>query len=139
MSQLIPSLAFAGNAEEVLTAYQNALGGTLELARFRGTPAEAMAPAAWLDKILYGSLHSQYGVVSAMDAPPGHQGTPGDNFSITVQLEDEAQAARIFAALADGGKITMPFEATFYAKKFGMLKDRFGTAWMVQVPAVVHA
>jgi len=139
MSQLIPSLAFAGNAEEVLTAYQNALGGNLELARFRGTPAEAMAPADWLDKILYGSLHSPFGVLSAMDAPPGRQGTPGDNFSITVQLEDETQAAKIFTALAGGGKVTMPFESTFFAKKFGMLKDRFGISWMVQVPAAVHA
>jgi PhnB protein len=139
MSQLIPSLAFAGNAEDVLTAYQNALGGNLELARFRGTPAEAMAPADWLDKILYGSLHSPFGILSAMDAPPGRQGTQGDNFSISVQLEDEAQAERIFMALAGGGNVMMPFEATFFATKFGMLKDRFGIQWMIHVPAVVHA
>jgi PhnB protein len=137
MAQLIPNLAFAGNAEEVLGHYQRALGGDLELARYAGSPAEAMAPAAWGDKILYGSLHSPFGVVSAMDAPPGHQGTPGDNFSISVQLEDEARAAAIFAALAGGGDVTMPFEPTFYAKKFGMLKDRFGIRWMVHVPVAV--
>ena len=139
MSQLIPNLAFAGNADEALNHYQNVLGGNLELARFRGTPAEAMVPAEWLDKVLFASLHSPFGVLSAMDAPPGRQGTPGGNFSITVQLDDEAQAAHIFTALADGGNVTMPFETTFFAKKFGMLKDRFGISWMVQVPAAVHA
>jgi PhnB protein len=139
MSQLIPSLGFAGNAEEALTFYKSALGGELELARFRGTPAEAMAPVEWLDKILYGSLRSPFGVISAMDAPPGRAGTPGDNFSINVQLDDEARAAQIFAALGSGGNVTMPFETTFFAKKFGMLKDRFGIGWMVNVPAAVPA
>ncbi len=70
---------------------------------------------------------------------PGARATPGDNFSINVQLEDEAQAAKIFAALSDGGTVSMPFEPMFFAKKFGMLKDRFGIAWMVHVPVAVPA
>ena len=138
MSQLIPSLAFAGNAEEVLTAYQNALGGNLELARFRGTPAEAMAPADWLDKILYGSLHSPFGILSAMDAPPGRGGA-GDNISICRAASTTKRNRRYFHGARGGGNVMMPFEATFFATKFGMLKDRFGIQWMIHVPAVVHA
>jgi PhnB protein len=102
--------------------------------RFRNAPEAAQGlPDTWLDKVLYGALHSPFGDVAAMDAPPGRAGEPGDNFAISISLDDETRAAAIFTKLADGGKVMMPFEKTFFATKFGMTADKFGIKWMVNV------
>jgi len=69
-----------------------------------------------------------------MDAPPGREGKPGDNFAIAVDVDDEGRAANVFAKLAADGTVLMPFEATFFARKFGMANDKFGVRWMVHVP-----
>jgi PhnB protein len=133
---LNPNLFFSGNAEEVLGYYRSALGGDIELMRFADAPEAAQSvPAEWSSKVLYGALHSPFGDVAAMDAPPGRAGTPGDNFAISINLDDETRAADIFAKLAAGGNVMMPFEKTFFAKKFGMTADKFGIKWMVNVAA----
>jgi PhnB protein len=69
-----------------------------------------------------------------MDAPPGREGTPGGNFAIAVDVDDEQRAADVFAKLAADGTVLMPFETTFFARKFGMINDKFGVRWMVNVP-----
>ncbi|MGP6159375.1 MAG: VOC family protein [Vulcanimicrobiaceae bacterium] len=131
--QLTPNLFFNGNAEEVLEHYRSALGGEVEIIRFEGSPAAENAPAGWERKVLYGTVRSPLGVVAAMDAPPSHATkTPGDNFSLSVQTESEAQADAVFAKLLAGGTQMMPLEKTFWAAKFGMLMDKFGIRWMVQ-------
>lgn len=135
--QLYPNLFFAGDAEAALSLYRDALGGDVQIVRFAGTPAGAHIPSEWESKVLYGALASPFGVINAMDAPPGREGAPGDNFAIEIRLEDETQAAEIFSRLCAGGNVTMPFEETFFAKKFGMGADRFGVKWMVNVPSVV--
>jgi PhnB protein len=56
-----------------------------------------------------------------------------EGFSLSINVADEAEAERVFNALADGGLVTMPLEKTFWAPKFGMLQDRFGVGWMVSV------
>jgi PhnB protein len=66
----------------------------------------------------------------ASDAPPDRRQKP-QGFSVSVHIEDEKEAERLFEALADGGTTTMPFAETFWAKRFGMCVDRFGTPWMV--------
>lgn len=131
---LRPNLMFAGNAETVLTHYRAALGGDIEVIRFAGSPAEPHVPADWGTKVLYGTVHSPYGEVNVMDAPPGREGTPGDNFAIAIDVDDEGCAADVFAKLAADGTVLMPFEATFFARKFGMTNDKFGVKWMVRVP-----
>jgi PhnB protein len=131
---LRPNLMFAGNAESALTHYRAALGGELEIIRFAGSPAEEHVPADWSTKVLYGAVHSPYGEVNVMDAPPGREGTPGDNFAIAVDVDDEHRAADVFAKLAADGTVLMPFEKTFFARKFGMANDKFGVRWMVNVP-----
>jgi PhnB protein len=134
--QLNPNLFFSGNAEDVLGHYRSALGGDVEIVRFAGSPAADFAPPDWGSKVLYGSLRSPVGVVNVMDAPPGREGTPGDNFAIGIDFESEALAEDVFAKLATGGSVIMPFEQTFWAKKFGMLTDKFGIKWMVNVAEV---
>ncbi|GAC1426615.1 MAG: VOC family protein [Candidatus Velthaea sp.] len=135
--ELHPNLFFAGNAEDALAHYHNALGGEVEIVRFAGTPAADGVPPEWAGKVLYGSLRSPFGVVTVMDAPPGREGTPGGNFAIEVQLESETHAAEIFSKLCAGGDVLMPFEQTFFAKKFGMTADKFGVKWMLNVAATV--
>ena len=130
---LRPALTFAGNAESALAHYSAALGGNPEIVRFGGTPAEKDVPAQWSSKVLYGALHSPYGDVSVMDAPPGREGTPGDNFAIAIDLDDEQKAIDVFDKLSAAGAVLMPFEKTFFAQKFGMATDKFGVRWMVSV------
>jgi PhnB protein len=125
---------FTGNAEIALTHYRAALGGELEIIRFAGSPAEDDVPAHWSAKVLYGTVHTPYGDVNVMDAPPGREGSPGDNFAIAVDIDDEQRAADVFDKLAADGTVLMPFEPTFFARKFGMTNDKFGVKWMVNVP-----
>jgi PhnB protein len=66
----------------------------------------------------------------ASDAPPEHY-RPMQGFSVTVGVEEPAEAERIFKAFAEGGQVTMPIQETFWALRFGMLVDRFGTPWFV--------
>ncbi len=73
----------------------------------------------------------------ASDAPPQYHKTP-QGFSVSLHVKTEDEAERIFKALAEGGTVTMPLEKTFWAARFGMLTDRYGTPWMIncdQMPA----
>jgi PhnB protein len=137
--QIRPNLNFAGNAADVLAYYQAAFGGELEITRFAGTLPEKHVPPGWGDKVLYGRLMTAYGEVDVMDAPPGRESQIGGNVAIAIDIDDEAKAEAIFAKLAAGGEVMMPFEETFFARKFGMTNDKFGTRWMVTVAPVVAA
>ena len=129
---LTPYLFFKGNSEEVLEHYRDAIGGKVEIVRFADTPVAGSMPPEWGNKVLHGTLNSPVGVVNIMDAPPGREGSPGDNFSIGIQADSETQAQSIFTKLSAGGTVMMPFEKTFWAEKFGMLTDKFGIKWMIQ-------
>ena len=95
-----------------------------------GTPAEQHVPAEWRDKILHARLVVGDAVLMASDSPPGHYQKP-QGFTVSIQINDTARAEAIFGGLADGGTVTMPFAETFWAARFGMLVDKFGTPWMV--------
>jgi PhnB protein len=128
---LNPYLHFNGNAEEALEHYRSALGGDIEIMRWKGSPAEGYVPADWGSKVMHGRLSSPAGVIMAADGSPESAGKTGDNVSIAVHPESEAAADAIFAKLSDGGQVTMALEKTFFSKKFGMLVDKFGVSWMV--------
>ena len=134
--QMRPNLNFAGNAADVLTHYQAALGGELEIMRFAGSPAAEFVPPDWGDKILYGRLRTPFGEVDVMDAPPGRESEIGGNVAIAVDVDDDDRATRVFAKIAEDGNILMPFEETFFARKFGMTNDKFGVRWMVSVAPI---
>lgn len=70
------------------------------------------------------------------EAPPGRESPAGGNVAIAVDLDDDEQGARIFAKLAEGGSVKMPFEQTFFARRFGMTNDKFGVRWMISVGEV---
>lgn len=67
------------------------------------------------------------------DSPPQYASAMA-GFAVSIQIEEEERAGRVFEALSEGGTVNMAFEQTFFARKFGMVKDRFGTPWMINVP-----
>jgi PhnB protein len=136
---LRPTLFFTGNAESALNHYAAALGGVPEFTRFGGSPAASDVPDDYRNKVLYGIVRSPLGDVAGMDAPPERAGEAGSNFAIALEVDDEQKAADVFAKLAEDGTVLMPFEQTFFARKFGMGIDKFGVRWMVTVLAPVAA
>ena len=129
--QLNPYLLFNGQCEAAFKFYEQCLGGKIEvMMTHAGTPAEEHVPAEWRDKILHARLVVEDSVLMASDAPPGRYQQP-QGFSVSLQLKDPDKAGRIFDALAEGGTVQMPFAETFWAARFGMLKDQFGIPWMI--------
>jgi PhnB protein len=131
MMQLNPYLTFNGNCEEAFNFYAKVLGGKIEaMVPHEGSPAEGHVPAEWRKKILHARLSLGNQLLMASDAPPGRQ-EPMKGFSVTLGIEKEDEAERVFHALAKDGSVQMPIQETFWAKRFGMLVDRFGTPWMI--------
>jgi PhnB protein len=126
-----PYLFFNGQCEEAFKFYAKILGGKIEaMLPHAGTPAEQHVGPEWRDKIMHAKLAIGGDVLMASDAPPGRQQQTG-GYSVSLQIEQPAEAERIFDAFKEGGTVTMPLEKTFWAQRFGMLVDRYGTPWMI--------
>ncbi len=129
--QLTPYLTFNGRCEEAFQFYEQCLGGRIEaMMPHEGTPAAEHVPAEWRSKILHARLVIGDAVLMASDAPPDRYEQP-KGISVSLGLTDTAQAERIFQALSEGGTVQMPLQQTFWAARFGMVVDRFGTPWMI--------
>ena len=129
-------LFFAGRCEEAIDFYKKTLGAeVMMLMRFKDSPEPpqpGMIPPDSENKVMHASLRMGDAVVMASDGRC--EGAPSfEGFSLSVTVADEAEADRVFAALAEGGKIQMPLSKTFWSSRFGMLSDRFGVGWMVSV------
>jgi PhnB protein len=128
---LNPYLLFNGDCAEAFKFYEQTLGGKIEaMMTFNGSPAAEHAPPEWGDKILHATLVIGDQRLMASDAPPGQYSKP-QGISVSISLNDRDKGERIFNALAEGGRTTMPFAKTFWAAGFGMCTDRFGIPWMV--------
>jgi PhnB protein len=134
--KIAPYLFFPGNCEEAFTAYEKILGGKIiAMMSHKGTPAESQVAPDWVPKIMHACLQLDGGqMLMASDAPPDRSEGPMQSVSVSVTVKETAEAERIFAALSDGARIKMPLEETFWAPRFGMLQDRFGTHWMISSP-----
>ena len=131
--QLNPYLVFNGDCAEAFKFYEQALGAKIEaLMTFAGSPAAEHVPAEFADKVLHAVMKIDGQTVMASDAPPGKYERP-TGISVSISLNDRERGERIFNALAEGGKVEMPFQKTFWAEGFGMCSDRFGIPWMVNV------
>ena len=128
-----PYLFFDGRCEEALDFYKTALGAKIEMMmRFKDNPDPPKDAdlTGKTDKI----MHAAFSIGgSRLMASDGYaHGTPVFlGFSLSIDAKDEAEAEKIFATLSDGGKVQMPLAKTFYARRFGMVTDRFGIGWMV--------
>jgi PhnB protein len=128
-------LLFNGQCEEAFTLYAKVLGGKIEsMMPHEGTPAAESVPKEWRKKILHAKLNLGDTVLMASDAPPGRYEKPA-GFSVNIGVQTPAEAERVYSGLSQGGKITMPLAETFWALKFGMFVDRFGTPWMINCEA----
>jgi PhnB protein len=129
--QLNPYLFFDGRCEAAFKFYAELLGGKIEaMLPHAGTPAEGHVPPEWGQKIIHARLKVGDMVLMGSDAPPDHFDQP-KGFSVNVGVTEPAEAERIFAGLAENGTVRMPLQQTFWATRFGMCVDRFGTPWMV--------
>lgn len=131
-----PYLFFNGNCQEAVEFYGKALGAEVEMMmRFKESPEPpppGTVPPGYDDKIMHTSFRIGQTTVMASDGCE----TGGANFqgfSLSLSVPTEAEADRVFAALAEGGKVQMPLEKTFWSPRFGMVTDRFGVGWMVSV------
>ncbi len=134
-----PYLFFSGRCAEAIAFYQTTLGAQQEmLMRYSDSPEPhppGMVPPGWEDKVMHASFRLGDNVLMASDGCGGSDDDVGfQGFSLSYTVADEAQANRVFAALADGGNITMPLMKTFWSACFGMVTDRFGLGWMISVP-----
>ena len=128
-------LFFSGNCEEAIRFYGEALGARVDmLMRYKDSPEPpppGMVPPGFDDKVMHAAIRIGESVVMLSDDCTGQARFGG--FSLSVAAADAAEAARLFAALSDGGDIQMPLGPTFWSPAFGMLTDRFGVGWMVNV------
>ena len=133
--QVNPYLFYDGNCEAALKYYQKVLGARIEEVHpYEGASADMQVPADWKKKVMHARISIDGEVLMACDAFPGHF-KAAQGFSVSLQVEDFADAERKFKALAEGGTVNMPFAKTFFSKGFGMCVDQFGTPWMVNCPA----
>ena len=132
MKQLEPYLFFNGNCAEAMRFYEKTLGGKVEMMmKASEAPGGTEKPGSKADGILHAaiSVDGQRLLASDWMSPDPYPGISGVSLSLVFQTVDEA--ARKFNALADGGKVQMPLANTFWIESFGMLKDKYGVAWMV--------
>jgi PhnB protein len=129
--QVDPYLLFDGQCEAAFKFYEQALHGKIDsMFTFAGSPMEQGTPPEWRNKIMHARLSIGEQVIMGSDPPPQHFSRP-QGFSVSLSVKDPAEADRLFNALAQDGKITMPIQKTFWAARFGMCVDRFGIPWMV--------
>jgi PhnB protein len=131
--QLQPYLHFNGRCEEAIEFYKTALGAKVTmLMRFKDCPephAPGMGPAIE-NKVMHANLAIGNATLLVSDGRCQGQ-TNFDGFSLSLSVPTDAEAERLFAALSNGGKVSMPLAKTFFSSRFGMVNDRFGVSWMV--------
>jgi PhnB protein len=131
-----PYLFYEGRAEEAAEFYRAKLGAeVVMLMRNKDAPDKpppGMLPPNSENKVMHMAL--KIGDATVLISDGGCSGKPSfEGFSLSLTAKDEAEAGRMFAALADGGQVRMPLGKTFFSPAFGMLADRFGLGWMVYV------
>ena len=131
--QVQPYLFFEGRCEEAVTFYRTALGAeVVALMRYKDSPDPAMSGAS-PDAVMHARV--RIGSTELFASDGRGSGKPSfEGFALSIEVGDDADADRKFNALAQGGQVQMPLTKTFFAKKFGMVADRFGVSWMIYLP-----
>jgi PhnB protein len=131
--QVQPYLFFEGRCQEALEFYRKALGAEVTaLMRYKDSPDQTMVQPGSEDKVMHASFQIGETTVMASDGRCG--GQPSfQGFALSLTAATEAEADRLFGAIADGGQVIMPLTTTFFSPRFGMTTDRFGVSWMVYI------
>lgn len=130
-----PYLFFGGRCQEALEFYRAALGAQVDMLMLHKDSPEPPPPGTLQPGFENKVMHTTFrvGETTLMASDGCNEGTTFSGFSLALSVPTEAEADRVFAALADGGQIQMPLDRTFWSSRFGMLTDRFGVRWMVSV------
>ena len=124
-------IAFDGCCEEAFRVYERCLGGKIvTMLRWSETPMAAEAPPGYGDKILHATLEIGACTLAGADSMPGKYEAPR-GVHVLLGISDPAEAERVYAALSEGGNVTMPLQKTFWATLFGTVTDRFGVSWEI--------
>lgn len=129
--RLNPYLAFRDNAREAMEFYHSVFGGTLTLSTF-GEFGMSQDPAE-TDKIMHGQLESGELTIMAADTPAAMQLAPSSSISVSLSGDDETTLRGYWDKLSEGARIGEPLARAPWGDSFGMLVDRFGTTWMVNI------
>ncbi|MGH7728760.1 MAG: VOC family protein [Vulcanimicrobiaceae bacterium] len=133
--ELAPYLFFYGRCEEALAFYKTVLGGSYEVQRNTALPAEYEVPAEWRNKVMHATFTAPGLTFMAADGREAKSVDPeAGNISLSLSTPDRAAGERLFAALSDGGKVTMPLDDAFWGGRFAIVQDRFGIEWMLSTP-----
>jgi PhnB protein len=128
-----PYLFFDGKCEEALDFYKQAVGAEPKmLMRLKDAPDQSMVLPGMHDKIMHATVQIGDTAVLMSDGRCLDKAS-FHGFALTINATSEAEADRLFAALSEGGQVTMPLAKTFFSPRFGMLTDKFGVGWMVIV------
>lgn len=128
-----PYLSFNGQCEEAFSSYARVFGAKPPVIfRYGDSPMAGQVGPEWAGKVMHVGLQVGDQMLLGCDAPPPHFQT-AQGLRICLDCQDAAEAERVYAALSEGGQIGMPLQETFWAHRFAMLQDRFGTPWMINV------
>jgi PhnB protein len=136
--KLNPYLNYGGNCKEAFEFYAQNLGGKINaMIPFGDQPGPGNAPPDWKNKIMHANMSIGQTEIMASDAPPDRF-QPMRSVYLSLQVESTPEAERIYKLLSEAGDIFMPMEETFFAHRFAMLRDKFGTSWMILHQKPMH-
>jgi PhnB protein len=126
-----PYLNFKGECEEAFQFYAKVLGGRIDaIMHFEGTPHQEHISPEWRKKVMHACMTVGNFQIMASDCPP-EMYEPMQGTSVALHLDTPEDADRIYNALSEKGTIKMPLQETFWAHRFGMFTDKYGTPWMI--------
>ena len=120
---------FAGTCAEAFRYYEKHLGGKIGMMMTHGqAPGQTRLSPEWKDAVLHARISLGGTELSGADIPDAQ---PMRSAYLTLGADSDLEAERMFSALSDGGQVLMPMEETFFASRFGQVRDRFGINWMI--------
>ena len=129
-------ITFGGRCEEALEFYKKSVGAEItSLIRWKESPDKSMkGPHGYEEKVMNASFRIGDSHLMADDGM-GEKPAEFKGMTLAIEVANDAEAKRVFTALGEGGNVTMPLAKTFWTSSFGMLTDKFGVPWMVNVQA----
>lgn len=131
-SRLNPYLSFRDNARQAMEFYKTVFGGTLTVSTFKEFHASQDPGEA--DKVMHSMLEAENGITfMASDTPNGMEYRPGTNMSMSLSGDNEPELRGYYEKLSAGGRVNMPLDKAPWGDTFGMLTDKFGVNWLVNI------
>jgi PhnB protein len=137
-TKLNPYLSFRDNARDAMEFYHSVFGGQLDFSTF--AELHASEDPAEADKIMHSTLATDGGLtLMASDTPNSMDYNPGNNYSVSLSGEDDAELRGYWEKLSASGTVTMPLEVAPWGDSFGMCVDKFGVSWLVNIAGAPQA